>query len=161
MNDDNPTLPATPIPDSADFLSRYRTFEARAAELHPANKAALFAVLRDAGITGIHVHFDGYGDSGQIEGVTAFGADGTECPLPDLPVTIRKIYFGQDEPEVLSEPLAEAIETLVYAFLESTHGGWENNEGAFGEFSFEVAAGSITLDYNERYETSEHYSHEF
>lgn len=161
MTDENPTPPATPIPASADFLSRYRAFEARAAELHPANKAALFAVLRDAGITGIHVHFDGYGDSGQIEGVTAFGADGTECPLPDLPVTIRKIYFGQDKPETLSEPLAEAIETLAYAFLESTHGGWENNEGAYGEFVFDVEAGTITLDYNERIETSEHYSYEF
>lgn len=161
MTDENPTPPAMPTSDSADFLHRYQAFEARAAELHPANKAALFAVLRDADITGIHVHFDGYGDSGQIEGVTAFGADGAECPLPDLPVTIRKIYFGQDEPETLSEPLAEAIETLAYAFLESTHGGWENNEGAFGEFVFDVAAGSITLDYNERFESVEHYSHEF
>lgn len=161
MTDENPTPPVTPIPDCTDFLLRYQAFEARAAELHPANKAALFAVLRNADISKVIVRFDGYGDSGQIEEITAFGADGTECPLPDLPVTIRKIYFGQDEPETLSEPLAEAIETLAYAFLESTHGGWENNEGAFGEFSFEVAAGSITLDYNERYETSEHYSHEF
>ena len=54
MTDKNPTPPAMPIPDSADFLLRYQAFEARAAELHPANKAALFAVLRDAGITGIH-----------------------------------------------------------------------------------------------------------
>lgn len=161
MTDKNPTPPAMPIPDCSDFLLRYQAFEARAAELHPANKTALFAVLRDAGITGIHVHFDGYGDSGQIEGVTAFGADGTECPLPDRPVSIRKIYFGQDEPEVLSEPLAEAIETLAYAFLESTHGGWENNEGAYGEFLFDVAAGTITLDYKERIESVEDYSHEF
>lgn len=115
MTDENTTPPATPIPDSAAFLHRYQAFEARAAELHPANKAALFAVLRDAGITGVHVHFDGYGDSGQIEGVTAFGIDAAECPLSDTPVGIRKLYFGQDEPEMLSEPLAEAIETLAYA----------------------------------------------
>lgn len=61
----------------------------------------------------------------------------------------------------LSEPLAEAIETLAYAFLESTHGGWENNGGAYGEFDFDVAAGTITLDYNERFESSENYTHEF
>lgn len=161
MTDENSTPSATPIPDSAEFLRRYQAFEARAAELHPVNKAALFAVLRDANISKVVVRFDGYGDSGQIEEITAFGPDGGERPLPATEVDIQKIYFGQDEPETLSEPLAEAIETLSYAFLESTHGGWENNEGAFGEFTFDVAAGSITLDYNERYETSEHYSHEF
>lgn len=161
MTDENPTPPATPIPDCTDFLLRYQAFEARAAELHPVNKTALFAVLRDADISKVVVRFDGYGDSGQIEEVTAFGPEDGERSLPASEVAITKIYFGQDEPETLSEPLAEAIETLAYAFLESTHGGWENNEGAYGEFRFDVAAGTITLDYKERIESVEHYSHEF
>lgn len=161
MTDDNPTPPAAPIPDVADFLARYRLFETRAAELHSANKAALFAVLHDAGISKIIVRFDGYGDSGQIEEVTAFGADDAECPLPAAQFDIRQLHFGQEEPATLSEPLAEAIETLAYAFLESTHGGWENNGGAYGEFDFDVAAGTIMLDYNERFESSENYIHEF
>ena len=33
--------------------------------------------------------------------------------------------------------------------------------GGLGEFSFDVAARTITLDYNERYTATEFYSHEF
>ena len=50
---------------------------------------------------------------------------------------------------------------VAYDFLSETHGGWENNDGAYGEFSFDVAARTITLDYNERYTATEFYSHEF
>ena len=34
--------------------------------------------------------------------------------------------------------------------LEQTHGGWENNDGAYGEFTFDVAERTIKLDFNER-----------
>ncbi len=37
----------------------------------------------------------------------------------------------------------------------------ENNEGAYGEFTFNVPARSITLDYNERYEDSHYTQHNF
>src|SRR3546814_5572861 len=40
-----------------------------------ANKAALFDVLTAVGITSVVVSFDGYGDSGQIEGIEARNAD--------------------------------------------------------------------------------------
>jgi hypothetical protein len=53
------------------------------------------------------------------------------------------------------------VEALVYAFLAETHGGWENNEGAYGDFTFTVADRSIILDYNERIETSEYTQHIF
>ena len=50
---------------------------------------------------------------------------------------------------------------LVPNALAQTHGGWENNEGAYGEFTFDVAQRTITLDYNERVETSEYSQHMF
>ncbi len=74
---------------------------------------------------------------------------------------LQRIDFGQDDPVTLSQPLREAIETMSYALLESSHGGWENNDGAYGDFVFDVAAGTIALDYNERFSTSENYQHEF
>jgi len=55
----------------------------------------------------------------------------------------------------------EAIERLAYDFLEETHGGWENNEGAYGDFLFDVTERTITLNYNERIETSEYTQHVF
>jgi hypothetical protein len=36
--------------------------------------------------------------------------------------------------------LSEAIETLCYSYLEQEHGGWENNDGAFGTFELDIAA---------------------
>src|SRR3546814_12907225 len=106
------------------------------------------------------VTFDGSGDSGQIEDIQAHAGDQL-ADIPTTPVEIARLDFHATEPERLTEPLSEAIETLAYAFLEQTHGGWENNEGAFGEFVFDVAGETITLDYNERVETSENHTHEF
>lgn len=57
--------------------------------------------------------------------------------------------------------MKEAIERLAYDFLEETHGGWENNEGAYGDFLFDVTERTITLNYNERIDTSEYTQHVF
>ena len=149
-----------PTPGIDGFLARQAAYEERAAALHPANKVALFTALSAAGVSVVIVTFDGVGDSGQIESVEA-KAGGEPVELPDVEIELARAQFHCDEPERLVQPLAEAIETLAYAFLEDTHAGWENNEGGFGEFTFDVDAGTITLDYNERIETSEHHAHAF
>ncbi|MGH6696223.1 DUF6878 family protein [Sphingopyxis sp.] len=152
---------ASPNPEIANFIERYNLFESRSAALIPANKSALFAALKDAEVSKVLVRFDGSGDSGQVEEVTAFGADEIERDLPAIEVELTRLQFGQDEPVVCAQPVADAIETLAYDALAATHGGWENNEGAYGDFTFDVAAEVITLDYNERYETSEQFVHSF
>jgi hypothetical protein len=154
---DNASIPAI-NPD--DFMARYAEYQRRGAELNSVNKAMLFAALAAAGITLVIVTFDGVGDSGQIENVEVRAGD-VEATLPMSEVEIARADFHSIEPERLTQQLPEAIETLAYAFLEETHGGWENNDGAFGEFVFDVAAGTIRLDYNERIETSENHIHEF
>ena len=149
-----------PTPDVDGFLARYAAYEERAAALRPVNKAILFAALAAAGASIVTVTFDGVGDSGQIENVEAKAGDEL-VKLPCVEIELAVAQLHDDEPDRLVQPLAEAIETLAYAFLEETHTGWEDNEGAFGEFTFDVAAGTITLDYNERIETSEHHAHAF
>jgi hypothetical protein len=47
-------------------------------------------------------------------------------------------------------PLPEAAEELCYGYLEQEHGGWENNDGGQGEFTFNVAERRIELDFNAR-----------
>ena len=81
--------------------------------------------------------------------------------FPDGQVSIQRASWGASEPERTECSVNDAVETLVYAFLEETHGGWENNEGAYGEFTFNVAERTITLDYNERYEDSHYTQHRF
>ena len=55
----------------------------------------------------------------------------------------------------------DAIERLVFEFLGMTHDGWENSDGAYGDFTFDIAERTITLDYNERYMQSEYSQHVF
>jgi len=47
--------------------------------------------------------------------------------------------------------LQEAIETLAYEYLDETHYGWENDEGAYGTFVFSVPDRTITLQHSDRY----------
>ncbi len=129
-------------------------------ETLPSNKAALFDALATAGVTSIVVTFDGAGDSGQVESIDARIGDAAAI-LPTCDIEIATP--GWDGSGLLRRtlPLDEAIEQLAYAFLEEAHDGWEINEGAFGEFTFDVPERTIRLDYNERIESSEYSGHEW
>ena len=65
--------------------------------------------------------------------------------------------------EIISMPmtLSSALQELAYDYLSEKHSGWENNDGVYGNFVFNVARRAITLDYNERYTVSENYTYEF
>ena len=134
--------------------------DALAARLRETNKTALFDALTIAGIACVVVSFDGYGDSGQIESVEAKAGDEI-VPLPTTAIAIAAALWGQAEPETRSMTLDEAVEHLAYDFLEETHSGWEDGDGAYGDFTFDVAKRSIMLDYNDRYTASENHQHEF
>ena len=153
-------IPAAPQFDADDFMGRVRAYEARTAELYPANKASLLAALAAAGVTSVVVTFDGSGDSGQIENLEVKAGDAF-VDLPDTPVEIARTEFFCENVDRRTEPLREALESVCYMILEAKHGGWENNEGAYGEFMFDVAADSITLDFNYRIEATENHSYAF
>ncbi|TKW65114.1 MAG: hypothetical protein DI616_16430 [Paracoccus denitrificans] len=144
----------------ARFQADRATFEARGATIRPANKTALFDALAAAGITQVMVTFDGYGDSGQVEDISALSG-GETVNLPEAQITIATTSWGDDIITERAMTVAEAVEQLAYDFLSETHGGWENNDGAYGEFTFDVEKGTITLDYNERYTATETYEHIF
>jgi hypothetical protein len=131
------------------------------AEILPGKKAALFRVLSEAGIRTVVVSFDGCGDSGQIESIVARNADDIEVPLPLGDLTIQNVDFETCAISDTTTTAGDLIEKLAYGFLQQTHGGWEDNEGAYGEFTFDVADGSITLDYNERYIETHCHEHTF
>jgi hypothetical protein len=130
------------------------------AELQPQNQAALFDALATAGVTLIVVTFDGYGDSGQIENIEVKAGDAVVA-MPAGEVEIADAIWDQAEPSCSPISIADAIERLAYDLLERTHCGWENNDGAYGDFTFDVTERSITLDYNERYTASEYTQHVF
>ena len=77
-----------------------------------------------------------------------------------MPETMR-VWVDQLSCSNAPHTLSDAIETLVYAFLEQSHSGWEDNDGAYGDFTFDVGNRTITLDYNERYTESDYSCHTF
>ena len=133
----------------------------REAEVLPLNKAAVFDALGAAGISLLVVNFDGSGDSGQIEDIAASGPDGTHLVLPDGCIDYLEVGYGAPEPLMTKATVREVVENLSYAFLSTTHGGWENDDGAYGEFTFDVAQRGITLEYNERYTDTHFHEHQF
>jgi hypothetical protein len=152
---------------TADFLSpsdpwqqQERELARIASEVLLANKTALFDALAAAGITTVLVNFDGCGDTGQIEMIEAKAGDDV-IPLPTVQIEIASAVWGSATIDHQTRPLEEAIEILVYDVLNQKHGGWENNDGAYGEYTFDVAERTITLDYNERHMESDHSTHAF
>jgi hypothetical protein len=154
------TQPFVPATAASDWLAMEREYARVANELRPANKTALFDVLAAAGITIVRVAFDGEGDSGQIEDITATNAD-TVIELPPDQIEIAFATWGQSDVQRRSLSVHDAIEQLAYDLLGETHGGWENSDGAYGEFTFDVEARTITLAYNERHMDSDYSEHVF
>lgn len=157
----------TPDPKPTDFgatVARYFAEQAQyqhhADALRPSNKAVLFDALASAGVTHVIVSFDGYGDSGQVESIEAKNGDEI-VNLPAGAISLVFAQWGQAEAAPQNLTVADAVEHMAYDFLRQTHEGWENNDGAYGEFTFDVAERTIALDYNERFTSSENYSHEF
>jgi hypothetical protein len=136
--------------DLETFMSNYERHRQALAKLSQANKGAVFDVLVATNITLISVEFDGEGDSGQITGLLAFRND-ERVELPATNLTIQQVSYGDAEPVTAESPLQEAIETLCYDLLEESNGGWENNDGAYGEFRLDVATRTIELEFNGRF----------
>lgn len=120
------------------------------AEAWKHNKEAFFTALSDARITQVTVTFDGEGDSGQIHDITALSGDGP-APLPEQTLVIRTVNWDGSSTASVEQPFGSALETLCYDFLEQEHGGWENNDGAYGEFVFDVASRTVELEFHGRY----------
>ena len=148
-------------PDFAAYEAKCAAVRALQAEILPTNKAALFQALSYAGIRNVVVSFDGYGDSGQIESITATDAAGAEVAIPLTDITVKNVDFDACTIIEATTTAGDFIETMAYYFLEQTHDGWENGEGAFGEFTFDVGEQSITLEYSERYVETHYHEYEF
>lgn len=131
-------------------------------KINDGNKEILFDILEAKGVESVTVTFDGGGDSGQIE----------DSDIPDevagILVEGAKISNGRvwspacgfTESYKNDPTVKEMVESFCYHALESLYGGWENNDGAFGEFRFLVKERVVAFDFNQRYTESELHEHE-
>jgi hypothetical protein len=133
--------------DSKDFDTLLQRHNKALSEANIFNKAAVFDALATAGINTVIVTFDGEGDSGQIQDITADDS----AQVPDTRIELLQTEWGTGKLDSAQSTLRNAIETLCYDYLSQEHDGWENNDGAFGEFTFSVAGKAIELEFNGRY----------
>ncbi len=160
---DAATLAAT-----AEWEARSREYERRDAHYRerrdaafPITKAAILDALQAAGVARVTIEFEGSGDSGQMEQATAYDADEETVAFPEACIEIARVDFDEGKDTRAEVNLRDAMETIAYELLERTHGGWENDDGGFGTFTFDVAERSVTLDYDERYTETNNYVHAF
>ena len=98
--------------------------------------------LKEAGVVSVEIYYDGCGDSGQIESIHYFDA-AYKAIDPTGRVTITD----------------DALMDLFYDLLEARHAGWENNDGAFGQFVWNLVVDTLKHSHSERYtecDTTEH-----
>jgi uncharacterized protein DUF6878 len=91
---------------------------------------ALAKKLQELGVQKVTAAYDGSGDSGQVE----------------------EPEFGSIK---VPQPTVSAVQDLFYDLLEDEYGGWEINEGSYGQFEWNVSDDRINLQHNIRSEEYE------
>jgi hypothetical protein len=147
-----------PMSDTTDIASEYARRMAARKQACAANKTVVFDALAAAGIANVTVSFDGEGDSGQIHDITV---EGQVTQLPDLPIEIQDAPWRAQGAVYRKTTLFHAVEALCYDYLAHDHEGWENNDGAYGEFLFDVQQRRVELDFNARFSDSVNSTHSY
>lgn len=68
-----------------------------------------------------------------------------------MTLSVRQAASDAGKPHTVECDLAEAIETLCYDYLAINHDGWENDNGAYGQFRFDVETRTVMLTFNQRF----------
>lgn len=129
------------------------------------NRDAVLKGLREIGATHAVISYCGSGDSGAIEHVDIFQGEANIEPAGSLMLLEPHSVFNarqngwNEQLKMKLMELGDAIEFLVYDWLEFEHGGWVNNDGASGECRIDVCAGTLTLGHNAYYTDSEFTEH--
>jgi hypothetical protein len=116
-------------PITSNALKDYYAIEHEALAKEPAVRAELITL----NVARVEAEYDGAGDSGQIEAISFRDASGAIVT------------------EQVSEQTRGHVESLLYALLNLRHGGWENNDGAFGSFGWDLSDGSMDHVHHARY----------
>ena len=131
-------LLATPLLDEA--IQRERVDRSMALVHERAKREALRADLLALGADQLEGHYDGYGDSGNVEDISA---------------------TKNGEPIELPSDLMERLDYFIWSLGYNRHPGFENNEGGDGDVSWNLTDDTIELDHADRYVSTNHSSYEF
>src|SRR5450755_3771562 len=99
--------------DTSDITASYQNHQKALAGANAINKSAVFDALAAAGIATVNVTFDGEGDSGQIDNITADDSPN----IPQVLIELQKTSWGTGKLDSIQSTLRDGIETLCYDFL--------------------------------------------
>jgi len=134
-----------------DWAAKFAADDKRRLALLLETKADFMGTCNAHGIATVEAEYDGAGDEGQVEEITAHKADGT-------PVDLEKIglfSIGEDQDLVTYNNLNEFADSFVCDVLEHHHNGYEINDGGFGKVVIDVAENKVRLEHNARFTDSE------
>jgi hypothetical protein len=124
------------------------------------NRVRIQKSLKRLKATKVLITYCGSGDSGQIEGVSIYQGETELKSDKKISVLEASSRFEKEAGTWVEKvrgkrkPLADAIEDLVYDWLEVEHAGWENNDGASGECTIDVTNGDFLLSHTMYYTES-------
>jgi hypothetical protein len=90
--------------------------------------------LKEAGVESVHIQYDGCGDSGQIESIEFVDRDGNPA------VGAGNIRLTEDQ-----------LGNLFYDLSQTRHPYWEDGDGAFGEFVWNLLDDTLKHTHNDRF----------
>lgn len=96
--------------------------------------------LREQGVAAVTCTYSGSDDEGFLNRPRLYTAAG------------QLLASGEGTP---LHRLSERIEDFLDSLLESTHPGWEINDGADGKFEWDIASGKIAHTHHDHYMTTE------
>lgn len=116
----------------SDGLRDYKKVLRERAQKRAETGARLTATLIGAGVAHVVAEYDGCGDSGQIDTIEFL--DAARQPCAALPDGVER-----------------EVEDFLYDLLEARHGGWENNDGACGTFTWDLAQDALDHEHKARF----------
>lgn len=128
------------------------------------NRDRLMAALAGLGAESATIDYVGGGDSGEVSSLTVSPSD-LRASLQQATVVMRCVRGewrdGQYHhwPEDQSVPLAQALTDFTLDWINSEHGGWENNDGGQGSVTILVADNSFSQEHTEFYTESTCYDY--
>jgi hypothetical protein len=137
LSDDPPTLSV--ISTSSDSLAQYEQERLENVRRHLPDARRQ---LQAAGIDSVQIFYDGCGDSGCIESITYADGQGSAVDVAG------KLAMTEEQ-----------LMDLFYDLTQARHPGWENNDGAYGEFDWNLKDDALKHTHNDRftdYDTTEH-----
>ena len=104
-------------------------------------KDLLIKALHDLGVLTVQVDYNGYGDEGCVETITAVTADNREIDLVPHKIT--------PPDSILPVTLHDAVKEFTWTAGQYFHCGFHNNEGGSGTVTIHVDTGRVKIEHND------------